>query len=398
MSDASMIEDRSFDVAFTHDGQKFSFDTRAELIAFLSDTKSINNWLQQQQTNSNAYHQYRSAIFEGLDNIILLIENMGINDQFVNSQIIELLANYKVPLPSTPFAEFIDIVRAKHGDAVALGVIAARSEIAIDYSRGAFARGMSLLSMYEEGMTSDYLLSQQNSFAREHERLRTILAALERDRHRMNETLRDQIDYNSKSSSSANMRLMRIARRLYRKRLSKHTAIIVGLENTQKSYREQMRLKAPVEYWSDKAKKHREKSENYRQELIYWGIRVGSAVFVMLCFIAWVTHAWASASAPIGSFIGPATIGVLITTIAFWAARILVRLYMSEHHLSIDAEERAIMVQTYLALIEAGAATETERALVLAPLFKSSSDGIVKDDAAPDLSPASLFSKALSKP
>lgn len=82
---------------------------------------------------------------------------------------------------------------------------------------------------------------------------------------------------------------------------------------------------------------------------------------------------------------------------AFWATRILVRLYMSEHHLAIDADERATMALTYLALMERGAVEEKDRALILAPLFRPSSDGIVKDDAAPDMSPAGLLSKAMNK-
>ncbi len=44
------------------------------------------------------------------------------------------------------------------------------------------------------------------------------------------------------------------------------------------------------------------------------------------------------------------------------------------------------MITTYLALInEGGAATDKERALVLAPLFRPTEDGLVKDDGAPFL-------------
>lgn len=69
---------------------------------------------------------------------------------------------------------------------------------------------------------------------------------------------------------------------------------------------------------------------------------------------------------------------------------------MSEHHLAIDAEERATMVLTYLALMERGAAEDKDRALILAPLFRLTSNGIVKDDAAPEFSPAGIASKLLT--
>ncbi|MEJ6850707.1 DUF6161 domain-containing protein [Sinorhizobium fredii] len=91
------------------------------------------------------------------------------------------------------------------------------------------------------------------------------------------------------------------------------------------------------------------------------------------------------------------TLGVVITTIVFWAGRILTRLFLSEHHLAIDAEERAVMAQTYLALTAEGQAGEKERDIVLTSLFRPTADGIVKDDAAPDLSPAALLARLGSR-
>jgi hypothetical protein len=55
------------------------------------------------------------------------------------------------------------------------------------------------------------------------------------------------------------------------------------------------------------------------------------------------------------------------------------------------------MIQTYLALIKESKLDEKERALVLSPLFRPSSDGIVKDDGAPDIGAAALISKLLDK-
>jgi hypothetical protein len=91
-------------------------------------------------------------------------------------------------------------------------------------------------------------------------------------------------------------------------------------------------------------------------------------------------------------------LGVFITSIVFWAGRILTRLYLSELHLGIDAQERAVMAQTYLALTAEGTVGEEQRSLVLAGLFRGTSDGIVRDDAAPDLGLAALVSRLASKP
>ncbi len=78
--------------------------------------------------------------------------------------------------------------------------------------------------------------------------------------------------------------------------------------------------------------------------------------------------------------------------------KILVRLYTTEHHLSIDASSRSAMNDTYLGLIEAGAAGAEERAIVLGALFRPVQDGIVKDDGPPIISPAAMLSGTVLGP
>ena len=72
-----------------------------------------------------------------------------------------------------------------------------------------------------------------------------------------------------------------------------------------------------------------------------------------------------------------------VTTFAVWIGRLITRIYLSEKHLRMDAEERAIMTQTYLALSNDDTTTDNDRAIILASLFRPTEDGIVKDDAAP---------------
>jgi Family of unknown function (DUF6161) len=75
---------------------------------------------------------------------------------------------------------------------------------------------------------------------------------------------------------------------------------------------------------------------------------------------------------------------ILMTTIAFWIGRILLRMYLSGHHLATDAEERRTMIMTFLALAKNKSVEENDRKLILTALFRPGSDGIVKDDAAPE--------------
>jgi hypothetical protein len=164
----------------------------------------------------------------------------------------------------------------------------------------------------------------------------------------------------------------------------------------EETYKVQMALQAPVEYWEHKKSRHQTKAVLLRRLLCWFGIGATVSLGWLLYEIANRIVLEASKGTGTGA-LAYAGIGVFVTTIAFWAARIMVRLFMSEHHLAIDAEERAIMVQTYLALKLKEQVGPEDLKIILTGLFKSTSDGIVKDDGAPDIGIASLLSKAVSK-
>lgn len=125
---------------------------------------------------------------------------------------------------------------------------------------------------------------------------------------------------------------------------------IDNINNTQQVYAEFMKLRAPAKYWQDKAVEHKSKAESYKTMLI--GFSIGG-------------------------------VGVLLTTAIIWPVRILIRLYLSEHHLAIDSVQRETMTMTYLAMIDEKAADTEQRKLIIEALFRPAADGLVKDDAAP---------------
>jgi hypothetical protein len=50
------------------------------------------------------------------------------------------------------------------------------------------------------------------------------------------------------------------------------------------------------------------------------------------------------------------------------------------------------MAETYLALTKEEAATDQDRAIVLASLFRPIADGIISDDGLPAITPAAILS------
>lgn len=161
----------------------------------------------------------------------------------------------------------------------------------------------------------------------------------------------------------------------YKDALAEHAGQMEALRET---FREKMTLRSSVEYWRDRADRHRDRADNLLKAT--FGSIVGLAVVVVVgTFLVFRTSAdpgkpdaWKLA---ILGFVG--VLGV-------WVARLIVRMFLSDRHLSIDAEERVTMVQTYLALMEdKKVPTDEDRKLILQPLFRPASDGIVKDEGLP---------------
>jgi hypothetical protein len=171
------------------------------------------------------------------------------------------------------------------------------------------------------------------------------------------------------------------------------------LNTTEARFAEIMRMKAPVDYWAAKSVDHRKSVRVYR----FWLTGLTLMFLPVLGGVYWggwhaldrytTTHP----AAAIGMTLYVAGFVGAVTAVGLWFIRIVVRLYMSQHHLMADAEERASFLRTYLSLAEGGNVSETERALVLASVFRPVPDGLVHDDGAPTLSLASVFAGMLDK-
>lgn len=157
---------------------------------------------------------------------------------------------------------------------------------------------------------------------------------------------------------------------------STHEANLKAIEET---YNSKLALQKPVDYWNKKCRHHVELATRFAIASVITLIALGTGLSAVIY--------WAFGR--LGENENPKhwQVGVTIVTAFFvvWVVRILVRLFLSHQHLASDASERVTMVQTYLSLSregEAGVAV-TDRTIILQQLFKSASDGIVKDDAAP---------------
>lgn len=81
-------------------------------------------------------------------------------------------------------------------------------------------------------------------------------------------------------------------------------------------------------------------------------------------------------------FIGWYALIIFASSSALWVIRIVVKIALSNLHLSEDANERVVMIYTYLAFIEQGQGLEeNDKQVILSSLFRPSNIGIIKDES-----------------
>lgn len=173
----------------------------------------------------------------------------------------------------------------------------------------------------------------------------------------------------------------------------------------------QLRLRAPVKLWEERAKKH--KTQSKRAFAGFAGLVVAAIVagaLIPFCFGDYIagsffTELCSTSDPPVCSrefsAKGPLTVSglLIIMSLLMWAIRLQYRVYLSERHLALDASEKQAFAETFLAIKEGADVSAGSEAIVLASLFRPTQDGIIKDDESGfDLSAASILAKQLGRP
>ena len=175
-------------------------------------------------------------------------------------------------------------------------------------------------------------------------------------------------------------------------------------QNIETLYRNDMATRAAVTYWQDREQsKKRDRVLSLIATIVFMALTLGAAVFWPL-----MTQRFGLPTpAPIptdGKTLSPLTEilqflaggRVLAVVLGIWCIRLCVRNYLAALHQGADAAERAVMVQTYLALLrdeEVAKNPELTKPMLpamLQAIFRHASDGYVRDDAIPLTTPPLL--------
>lgn len=150
----------------------------------------------------------------------------------------------------------------------------------------------------------------------------------------------------------------------------------------EKLYTEKLRLKAPAEYWNKLAKKYNVSGIHWMSASVFSALAIVATLILTLINLP---SLFSEDSNWLVLFRNSAILTVM-TSILVYLVRYFIKMAMSSFHLSRDARERENLSHFYLALIEEGAVSEKERAIILNSLFSRSDSGLLKGDASPTMS------------
>lgn len=182
-----------------------------------------------------------------------------------------------------------------------------------------------------------------------------------------------------------------------------------SLDNKIKAAEDKAKLNASVSYWKTKQKSHKTK---------FWWFGGGAigfiVILVLILFIALNSHenqTNINKQIEITNDINTTTkiqeinennnkledkssfcdfdysklawyiLMIFASSSAFWIIRITVKIALSNLHLSEDAHERVVMIQTYLSFVNEGQIDEKDKKLILSSLFRPSNIGIIQDES-----------------
>lgn len=361
----------------------------------LGDVDALNEFLDQQMPQFGWLMEHNVDLHNHLYNLLQNIRSYAGSGR-AQGYIDQAFISQRFPISGSPFSQYVAEIAETSPDVAATIIAIVTRAIGTDLADWRHMRALGALLAFEQKLTAKSVESSQAAFTR---------AVTSFQRQEQSSRGRSTAYENRLQSAEARyVKLLGVTKRYLSHKIAiqrdkddqRLKASLNEMEATKALYMEHMALKAPVEYWKKKATSHGVRSAGLRSVLLKYAFIGGTALVSALVALAGGSIWAISAGVPAGVLVVLATIGVVLTTIAFWAGRILTRLYLSEVHLGIDASERATMVETYLALTSVAQASTEDRAIILASLFRPTADGIVKDDAAPELSPASLLSRALT--
>ena len=161
------------------------------------------------------------------------------------------------------------------------------------------------------------------------------------------------------------------------------------LADFEASFKEKVALQSPAKYWTTKSVNH--KRAMSFMSIITILVAASALVLFIIATVNFhefkeileitITGSKAGAESELLAIVKQISILLAISTIGVWLTRLSTKIFISNLHLKMDAEERATMFRAYIALLSLDKGlNDDNRQLILQSLFRPSTTGFIKDE------------------
>lgn len=396
-----MAEERTLAIEVeSPDGEKFSFSDRVEAIEYASQERAKWNWLAQLNSGSE-YGGVLSSLPHIIEALNLAIAQAnGVSPAASDETITRALRTYVGWTPAihnrAPLQAYLmRIAQRSNREAMwALGWLAYRAgkvnnleaNLNAYWNAPGFLTGMNSAWVWaERTLTADIAeseLERVRDVASEAQTLRDQSQSALNTAQSTTAAINGFAESGRATMSSVNERLdefeASLSARLEEIVTARGSELQERWSNLTTTYEESLKLKAPARYWGVKQAAHRKLASRFAWASGIFATLGGIAM--SFGFFRLMENVAAGSALPPWRDILPSAV---LAIVFLWTLRTLLRMTMSHVHLSLDAGERRVMVECYLAMTNKGETTGEERGALFAAIFRSSGDGIVKDETPP---------------
>lgn len=381
-----------------HTGQEITVRDWGEVASVLEKEYAHWQWLLDANFNVGNAANALTSSYQALINQARTLQSQGENLADVGSILAPFLDGNLLHHESENGALILEIRDIAGPRAAGYALAFLRGSIGFDSIRTPEAlRGVMLLAFPSMSDATDMETRLRQERENYRSSLKSAIAAVRRGQSEREDRWRAMVHSAKKLGVSQLRKAKDSANQLQKSWMENADSAVASVRQTEATYNTFMGLRAPAAYWEKKSVEHGEaKAIDLTNIKTYFCILIVVliAAFMAAGYLIYSVHD--AKNEPVALYVLISGGLAVLSTIGFWIGRILTKLYLSEHHLKTDAEERRVMIMTYLALVENQAASAEEKTIILNAIFRSTADGIVKDDGPPDVGLQAFASKLLA--
>ena len=155
-----------------------------------------------------------------------------------------------------------------------------------------------------------------------------------------------------------------------------------SLNALEETYRNKLQLEAPEELWNERSKK-------YRIWAWCWTFGLVLAAIILLRVIDWFVHSLHEFPKGITEkvpFLSQQVLFIGVISFFVYIIRVIVKIVMSNHHIAMEYEQKAVLTRFYQALTYQGIEVDdNEKLIIMSALFSKADTGLVKTSESVDL-------------